>query len=180
MVLGGEISPEGIAVQSWTDASLGTAPKGKSIIGHLVKVQPNSSSIMTKAKATTNVYLSSFESELDGYIVASRSVQRINNILQELKIQLQPITTIHCDNKALVEFIKGEGEPKGLKHIALRLWAAREEYSLGNLSLQHIPGIGMPADPLTKVKDIETFKQFREFLLGHLLLITECYTTEDN
>ena len=28
----------------------------------------------------------------------------------------------------------------------------------------------MPADPLTKVKDITTFEEFRKFVLGHLLL----------
>jgi hypothetical protein len=110
MVLGGEIPKEGLHVQAFTDASLGTAPKGKSVIAHLVKVQETSASIITKAKATTNVYLSSFESELDGYIVATRSVQRMKNII-ELRIQLQHTATIYWDNLALVEFIKGEGEP---------------------------------------------------------------------
>jgi hypothetical protein len=61
----------------------------------------------------------------------------------------------------LVEFIKGYGEPKGLKHIALRLWAAREEYSEGTIDLAHIPGVGMSADPLTKVKEEEIFEVFR-------------------
>jgi hypothetical protein len=138
MILGGKLPEEGIHLEVYTDASLGTAPKGKSIVAHLVKAQHDSASIITKAKATTNVYLSSFESELDGYITATRSLQRFRNIIQELRVKLQPIATVHCDNLALVEFIKGNGEPKGLKHIALRLWAARDDYSYGNIQLSLI------------------------------------------
>jgi hypothetical protein len=92
MVVGGKFPSEGIEVEVYTDASLGTAPNGKSVVAHLVKVQHDSASIITKAKATTNVYLSSFESELDGYINATKSLQRMKNILEELKVKLQPTT----------------------------------------------------------------------------------------
>ena len=169
LILGGDLSEDGIQIEVYTDASLGTAPKGKSIIAHLVKIQHQAASIITKVKATTNVYLSSFESELDGYIAASRSMQRVRNILDELRLNMKPIADVYCDNKALVDFIKGYGEPKGLKHIALRLFAAREEYSWGNINLQHMPGTNIPADPLTKVKDLETFEDFRSLVLGHEL-----------
>ena len=171
MILGGQLSSqEGLTITSFSDASLGTAPKGKSVIAHLVKVNELSASIVTKAKATTNVYLSSFEAELDAYVAATKSVTRIKNILSELKVALNPIAELYCDNLALVDFIKGNGEPKGLKHIALRLWAARDDYNYNQLKIQHLPGAEMPADALTKVKEENEFYKFREIVLGHALL----------
>ena len=85
----------------------------------------------------------------------TRALNRIKNGLDELRILIKPISKIYCDSNALVNFIKDEGEPKGLRHIQLRLYAARDDYAMGKMELHHISGEKMPADPLTKVKDVE-------------------------
>jgi hypothetical protein len=42
-----------------------------------------------------------------------------------------------------------------------------------NIQLDHMPGKIMPADPLTKVKDVDTFQDFRSIVLGHQLLSSD-------
>ena len=38
-----------------------------------------------------------------------------------------------CDNKAMVNFINGEGAAKGVRHMELRMWYVRERYKQGNV-----------------------------------------------
>eukprot|EP01034_Spumella_vulgaris_P020585 gene20585-26386_t len=54
-----------LQVTAYTDASLGTAAKGRSVLGHLVKLNAESGAIHAKATASQSVHLSSFEAELD-------------------------------------------------------------------------------------------------------------------
>jgi hypothetical protein len=64
VVLGGN---QDISIISSTDASYGTAPKGRSISGHLIRLLNDISGVvLAKSKASTSVVLSSFEAELYG------------------------------------------------------------------------------------------------------------------
>eukprot|EP01036_Dinobryon_divergens_P034000 gene34000-43929_t len=63
LVLGGGPT---IAIHGYSDASLGTGPKGRSIVSNLVKLSPEAGAITAKVTANQSVVTSSFEAELDG------------------------------------------------------------------------------------------------------------------
>jgi hypothetical protein len=56
LVLGGNYP---ISVHTYTDSSLGTGPKGRSISGHMSRLNPASGSIHAKSTASTLVSMSS-------------------------------------------------------------------------------------------------------------------------
>jgi hypothetical protein len=58
LVLGG---PEEIHITGYTDASLATGPKRRSITGQIIKLNEQSGAIYAKARAGHQVLLSSFE-----------------------------------------------------------------------------------------------------------------------
>ena len=57
-------------LNGYTDASLGTAPKGKSVVASINKLHPDSGAVTAKCSATSIVHTASFEAELDGTLVA--------------------------------------------------------------------------------------------------------------
>jgi hypothetical protein len=63
LVLGGT-SP--LTLFGWTDASLGTGPRRRSVLGNISTLGPNSGAIQAKATTSTATCLSSFEAKLDG------------------------------------------------------------------------------------------------------------------
>jgi hypothetical protein len=70
----------------------------------------------------------------------------------------------------MIEFIKGNGVAKGVRHIELRMWFTREKYQRGNILLEHMPGKILPADKLTKLGNIEEHRSFVRTIMGHELL----------
>jgi hypothetical protein len=155
----------------YTDASLGTAPQGRSITGHLVKLNPNSGAIMAKSRKTNCVVTSSFEAELDGASSALKSLGRIKNILSELNINIHNHqSTLYSDNQAMIEFLKGNGVAKGVRHMELRMWYLRDKVKRGDTNIVHVPGTTIPADKLTKLGDKETHKQFVNHIMGLIML----------
>jgi hypothetical protein len=78
LVLGG--SPV-IQINSYTDSSFGTAPKGRSVSGQLQKLNSESGAVSAKSTATATVLLSSCESELDSCSTGFKSINRLSNLL---------------------------------------------------------------------------------------------------
>ena len=150
LVLGGSDS---IGIHTYTDASLGTAPKGRSVIANLTKLSPKAGAINAKTSATTNVYLASFESELDGATSGVKTINRVNNRLTEMQLAFAEISKLFSDNEAMIKFIQGEGLAKGVRHIELRMWYCRDEIKKDNISVNFMPGVDIPADRLTKAGD---------------------------
>lgn len=72
-VLGGSAI---LQLEVFSDASLGTAPKGRSTTGHLARLAEKSGAIFAKATATTTVLMSSFKAELDGASTAMKTISR--------------------------------------------------------------------------------------------------------
>ena len=64
----------------YTDASLGTGPKSKSVLGSIVKLNEDAGAIVSKASAGQCVSLSSFEAELDGTARLMKIIARIVRI----------------------------------------------------------------------------------------------------
>jgi hypothetical protein len=167
LVLGGG---EQLIVEGCSDASLGTASRGRSTTGHFARLYPRSGAVFAKAKATDTVMTNIFEAELDGATRGSKTMARIRNILTELLQTLSGIPTLYCDNLAMVEFVNGNGVAKSVRHMELRQWYLREQVLLGNIQVLHRSGITLPADKLTKLSDSASFPPFVYDIMGHALL----------
>jgi len=168
LVLGGNYP---ISVHTYTDSSLGTGPKGRSISGQMSRLNPASGSIHAKSTASTLVSMSSFESELDAATSAIKSLSRISTVLEELGIDTYP-PQLYSDNEAMVNFVKGQGVAKGVRHIELRMWYTREQFKQGKFCFDYMPGKELPADKLTKLATREDHEKFRHHILGLGLLGT--------
>ncbi len=167
LVLGGSSE---LQITAYTDASLGTAAKGRSVVGHLVKLNDTAGAIYAKSTATAGVLLSSFEAELDGMTNVLKSVSRVSNILTELQQKFGEVAHVFSDNKAMIEFIRGEGVAKGVRHMELRMWYVREKYKHGGVVVDYMAGVEIPADKLTKLGNKASHAKFRYNILGLGLL----------
>ena len=174
LVLGGDKS---LQATTFSDASLGTAPKGRSVIGVVNKLNPDSGAISAKATAGPNVHLSSFESELEGMTSNFKSLNRIMNILTDLNMELiyllagiqslyNPQGQAYNDNKAMIDFVKGDAVAKGVRHMVLRMWYNKTEYQKGKIKLDHMSGKEIPADYLTKPSCKSTHRSFVIAIMG--------------
>ena len=163
LVLGGDAP---IKTVSYTDASLATGPNGRSITAEIHKLNGQAGAIKAKAQASHVVPHSSWEAELMGTSNAFKSRAGIANFVNSLPIRWDPQGIVHGDNKAQIDFVKGEGSAKGVRHMEMRLWYIREEYMKGNVKLQHMPGTQLPADKLTKVGSAPAHSEFTREVLG--------------
>jgi hypothetical protein len=167
LVLGGTSE---IDVHTYTDASLGTGPKGRSVIANLTKLHPEAGAVSAYTKATNVVFTSSFEAELDGVTRGMKASSRTTNILKELRMVLSAVPHLWSDNLAMVNFVKGEGVAKGVRHVELRMWYVRERYKDGSVVIDWMSGKEIPADKLTKLGSREDHEKFTHDILGHGLL----------
>ena len=167
LVLGGSSE---INVVTYTDASLGTAPRGRSVIANMTKLNDKAGAVSAHSKATNVVFSSSFEAELDGVTRGLKCNSRIVNVLTELRLQMSTIPHLWSDNKAMVNFIHGEGVAKGVRHMELRMWYVRERYKQGNVLIDWMTGQDIPADKLTKLGCREEHEIFTRDIMGLGLL----------
>lgn len=167
LVLGGKGD---IRVIACSDASLGTGPKYRSVIAFFIRLGELAGAVVAKTRSTTTVCLSSFESEFDGAATALKAIQRVVNILEELQQKLHDIPILLCDNRAMLEFIRGNTDAKAARHMALRMWFVREKFLKGDACLpEFVNGNKMPADKMTKVGDRAGFNEHVVEIMGHQL-----------
>jgi len=166
LVLGGH---DDVGVIAASDASLGTGPKGRSISAVFVRLGKSAGGVMAKSRAGQCVSLSSFEAELDACCTAIKLMRYFMNLLKELGIQpSKPV--LQCDNMAMIDFVKGEGVAKGVRHMELRMWYTREQYLMNNMDLMYTSGKVISADKLTKLGDRLDHAEFMRDVQGlHLL-----------
>ena len=167
LVLGGS---EELKVITYTDASLWTAPKGRSVVANLTKLNADAGAVSASTKATTVVFTSVFEPELDGVTRGFKANSRIVNILKELCQKLSELPRLWSDNEAVVNFVRGEGVAKGVRHMELRMWYCRERYKDGSVLIDWMDGVQIPSDKLTKLATREEHEIFTRDIMGHSLL----------
>ncbi len=174
LVLGGKCETESaVDIIGYSDASLGTGTKGRSIKAHMFKLGTESGAITAKCGNSTSVYTSSFEAELDGVVTGMKTAARLMNILDEIGVvNYGRVSTLYNDNLAMIKFIQGEGLAKGIRHVELRMFYAREKYLEGNILVKYMKSENLPADQMTKLGSKHSFLQFRKLILG-LGLLTE-------
>jgi hypothetical protein len=88
-----------------------------------------------------------------GLLEAFKSNAVTRNVLAELGEYPQE-RTVFSDNEAMVNFVKGDAQGKGVKHAMLRLFYVREQVDRG-IELQWVSGKTILANPMTKAVGIE-------------------------
>jgi hypothetical protein len=167
LVLGGDSD---ISVQVYFDSSHGTGPRSRSISGIVGKLNEKSGAVFAKAHAQSTVKLSSFETELDMTTSGFKAAARLQNILSEIGVETSAQPTAFNDNQAMIEFVKGEGMAKGVRHMELRMWYTREEYQMGKIRFEYMDGKVIPADKLTKLGYVADHRKFAKDIMGLTLL----------
>jgi hypothetical protein len=167
LTLGGSINVE---QTSYCDAALGNGTRGRSTIGSMNNIGRNAGMVNVKTTVTLESVTSIFEAELEAYINAVKQCKRVSNILSEFNQKEANIPKIYGDNKAVEQFINGNGVAKGVRHMELRQWYMREQYQQGRVLFEHMPGAKNPADKLTKLADSVSHAEFTVFVMGLNLL----------
>ncbi|KAK2976693.1 hypothetical protein RJ640_013949 [Escallonia rubra] len=95
--------------------------------------------------------LSSMEKNYDmgeaNYVL---EVKIVRDRLKRLIAHVDEVVTVHCDNKAALDFVKDPKYHRKAKHIGLRYHFIRALVAQGEVSMKNIPTSRMVADPLTK------------------------------
>jgi hypothetical protein len=167
LVLGGDPTIRAIG---YSDASFANGPKCRSTGGHFVTLNAKSGAVSAKAHAQQTTRMATFESELDEIATTMKTQARVRNILDELTIDYVKPTLLYNDNKAMIDFVHGEGTARGVRHMELRMWFVREHYQNGDVDLHYMPTEFLPADKLTKLAHSDDHQRFAKFILGHALL----------
>jgi hypothetical protein len=174
-----------IIVQTHTDMSMHSAPNGRSVIAYGTRLGAKAGLISSKAKANVDVVLSTFEGELDGHAMGVQDNEQqtyavgglfeafkqqagVMNILVELR-EFTMVREAYADNEAMVNFVNGEAQGRGMKHAALRLWYMREQVNRG-YALKWMPGTEILANPMTKAVHQDEHERHVREVQGHRLL----------
>ena len=90
------------------------------------------------------------------------------NIIIELGTFLEH-RHVYSDNEAMINFVNGEGQGRGMKHATLRLWYMRQQVDRG-YTLEWLSGKVILANPMTKAVDRKEQFLHKQEVLGQLLL----------
>jgi hypothetical protein len=166
-VLGGK---EKIRTLGESDASLGTAKKNRSILGHGVRLGLGSGWVYGKCNAAGNVAISIFEGELDGSTGLMQSVYREQMLLDDIGIETALVPLMMGDNWAVADFLQGRGSASKSKHMRIRGFKLREELKINGYEFLLVPGEELGADLLTKANNKDEHLTRARDIMGLLLL----------
>jgi hypothetical protein len=167
LVLGG---CEDLAVHIMGDTSLGTGPKGRSVMAMLGRLGFKAGAVSSKSQAQDTVKLSSMHAELETTSRMFKWASRLDNIMKELEIPTVGIPTIWNDNEAGIAFIKNEHVPKSIRHMELKEWYIKEQYKMHKANVRHLGGTVLTADKQTKLGCVSDHRKFTADIMGHGLL----------
>jgi hypothetical protein len=140
--------PEGARVY-YLDASHATDLKTRrSITGIIFCLAGGAIAFKSKLQAT--VATSSTEAEFVASVQAAKMARYLRSILLELGHPQSAPTTLHCDNKSAIEMVNQDRPTERSRHIDIAFFAIQSWRKLGDIHLQHIPGVINPSDAATK------------------------------
>ena len=165
LILGGK---DEIKIYASSDASLTTGPKGKSVIGTILRFNPKSGAVRAKTKAMLSVALSSFEGEIGGLLESFRHSARFRNFWSEIDGLSDEVLDrdIECDNNSAVNWICGNADGSGIKHAEMKLYYMQDEYRNGGVDVRWIDGKNMVCDAMTKAVPRKAFEAYRHNVQG--------------
>jgi hypothetical protein len=106
--------------------------------------------IAFKSKLQATVATSSTEAEFVASVQAAKMARYLRSILLELGHPQSAPTTLHCDNKSAIEMVNQDRPTERSRHIDIAFFAIQSWRKLGDIHLQHIPGVINPSDAATK------------------------------
>ena len=119
------------------------------------------------SKMQRSVTLSSAEAEFFGAMLAAKEVIFIRELLIDLGFSIDSASVINCDSKSAVGMAFDPVAFKKTKHILRAAEFLRDLVSRGVISVEHLPGVVMIADLLTKAASRAIFtgliKQLDDF-----------------
>ena len=136
----------------------------------MTRLEEKAGAVHEKSTATQTVKLSSFGSELDAATTAIKTISRISNILKDMGFIQDGVPILYSDNEAMINFVKGEGVAKGVRHMELCMWYTREQYKQGDMNIKYMPGVDIPPDKFTKLANKKDHQEFRNNVQGLELL----------
>jgi hypothetical protein len=163
LVLGGDLN-----VRAYSDSSHGTSRDYRSVCGSVIKLSEQAGAVIAKSVVSIYVRLSSFEAEMEAMNVTIKLLNWILKVKVDLIGKVAEIPVVYGDNKSMVDFVKGDGEAKGVRHIEMKMYYVREEYLKKKFELEFMRGEIIPADLLTKVGSRSDFERFRGYILGYM------------
>ena len=104
---------------------------------------------------------------------------RLDNTLKDMRIATTDKPIAFNDNEATIAFVKGEHVAKGCRHMEMREWLTREQYQMGKIDVEHIPGNILVADRLTKLGTVNEHRPFANDSQGLKLLDEDYFAKRD-
>ncbi|PKU59584.1 Retrovirus-related Pol polyprotein from transposon TNT 1-94 [Dendrobium catenatum] len=109
-------------------------------------------------KKHVTVAKSSTEVEYRALSAATSEVLWLRRLAEELQMQQNSPTTIHCDNISAIAIAKNPIFHARTKHFEIDFQFICQHISNGNIRIQHIPSHEQTADILTKPFSSSRFK----------------------
>ena len=85
-------------------------------------------------------------------------------------LEFEKLREVYTDNEAMLNFVKGDGITKGVRHMELRMWYTKEMYKRGDIDLKFMSGETIPSNILTKLGTTNQHRAFVIDIMGLKLL----------
>jgi len=149
-----------------SDAAYNQKEDCKSQLGVCVYLSSDSAPVLNRSIKATTVSLSSTQAEVEATIEAIKEVLWFHEFLTNLQIVVDKPTIILVDNRPTVILGDDGDYLKRSKHFLVKTMFIREQTSVGNMILRHVPGTMNHADILTKPLQGHLLEQHTCGLLG--------------
>ena len=115
--------------------------------------------LIPKSGKTDVVASSSTEVELIAMIFGMKMATWFRNFFAEIGVKFDLPSVVKEDNRAAQFIMDDVSISDKTKHIAMKIWFARQKLNKGQFDIEHCPGIIMWADCLTKALNEAAFKE---------------------
>ena len=123
--------------------------------------------IAYKSKIQPTVSTSSTEAEFIAAVHAAKIAKYLRSILLELGYPQTSPTTLYEDNAAAILMVNAQRPTPRSRHIDIQHFAIQEWKANREIVLEHIPGIVISADSLTKSLGSTLHHRHARRLMGH-------------
>ncbi|KAI1509284.1 Reverse transcriptase domain protein [Pyrenophora tritici-repentis] len=149
-----------IGLKAYSDSAHGDNNERKSSSGYVIKMAGGV--VSYKSYRQRLVTLSSTESEYIAMTYAAKEINWLQRLLSQVGYvgnDLKPFK-LYTDNQPALNMIRKDGHHERTKHIDAYFKYTKQQYKDGNLKLDYLPGVEMPADGLTKPLDKQEHAKF--------------------
>ena len=142
-----------VGLIAYSNSAYSNNVKRKSSAGYVIKIAGRV--VLYKLYRQRLVTLSSTKSEYIALTYAAKEISWLQRLLSQvgyIGTDLKPLQ-LYTDNLPALNMIRKDGHHERTKHIDSYFKYTKQQYKDGNVSIDHLPGVNMPADGLTKPLD---------------------------